>query len=51
MHATGHLHRPQLCRVILIGLSMQDQEYYDRIPEAGDDENDLLDLAFGLTDT
>ena len=30
---------------------LQDQEYYDRIPEAGDDENDLLDLAFGLTDT
>ena len=30
---------------------LQDQEYYDRIPEPSDDENDLLDLAFGLTDT
>lgn len=24
---------------------------YDRIPEASDDENDMLDLAFGLTET
>ncbi len=30
---------------------LQDQDYYDRIPEPGDDENDLLDLAFGLTET
>ncbi len=29
----------------------QDQKYYDKIPEADDDENDMLDLAFGLTDT
>jgi len=34
------------CHVIV-----EDQEYYDRIPEAEDDENDMLDLAFGLTDT
>lgn len=27
------------------------QEYYDKLPEADDDENDMLDLAFGLTDT
>jgi ferredoxin-2, mitochondrial len=24
---------------------------FDRIPEASDDENDMLDLAFGLTET
>lgn len=29
----------------------QDQALYDRIPEPDDDENDMLDLAFGLTDT
>lgn len=34
------------CHVIV-----EDQEYYDKIPEPDDDENDMLDLAFGLTDT
>lgn len=33
------------CHVIV------DPEYYDRIPEPDDDENDMLDLAFGLTET
>jgi ferredoxin len=33
------------CHVIL------EPEYYDRIPEAEDEENDMLDMAFGLTDT
>lgn len=28
-----------------------EQEYYDKLPEPDDDENDMLDLAFGLTDT
>jgi ferredoxin len=28
-----------------------DPTYYDRIPEPTDEENDMLDLAFGLTDT
>ncbi len=28
-----------------------DEEYYDRMPEPDDDENDMLDLAFGLTET
>ena len=27
------------------------QDFYDKLPEADDDENDMLDLAFGLTDT
>ena len=34
------------CHVIV-----EDEEYYKRIPEPDDDENDMLDLAFGLTDT
>ncbi|KAF8635580.1 hypothetical protein AX15_000230 [Amanita polypyramis BW_CC] len=33
------------CHVIL------PPEYYDRLPEPEDDENDMLDMAFGLTDT
>ncbi|KAF7792212.1 hypothetical protein EIP86_003245 [Pleurotus ostreatoroseus] len=33
------------CHVIL------DPEHYDLLPEAEDDENDMLDMAFGLTDT
>ena len=30
---------------------MQNEEYFKRIPEASEDELDMLDLAFGLTDT
>lgn len=33
------------CHVIL------PEEFYDRLPEPDDDENDMLDMAFGLTDT
>lgn len=33
------------CHVIL------DPQYYDLIPEPEDDENDMLDMAFALTDT
>ncbi|KAF7327689.1 Ferredoxin [Mycena kentingensis (nom. inval.)] len=33
------------CHVILPA------EYYDLLPEPDDDENDMLDMAFGLTDT
>jgi len=33
------------CHVIL------EPEYYDKLPEPEDDENDMLDMAFGLTDT
>jgi 2Fe-2S ferredoxin len=33
------------CHVIL------DQETFDRLPEPIDEENDMLDLAFGLTHT
>ncbi|KAL2255394.1 hypothetical protein VTK26DRAFT_3464 [Humicola hyalothermophila] len=34
------------CHVIVL-----DQEYYDKMPEPDDDENDMLDLAFGLQET
>ncbi|KIJ33520.1 hypothetical protein M422DRAFT_61450 [Sphaerobolus stellatus SS14] len=33
------------CHVIL------DPASYDKLPEPEDDENDMLDMAFGLTDT
>ncbi|KAF5381038.1 hypothetical protein D9615_004158 [Tricholomella constricta] len=33
------------CHVIL------EPEFYDRMPEPDDEENDMLDMAFGLTDT
>ncbi len=33
------------------GMWLQDQEKFDILPEADDDENDMLDLAFALTDT
>ena len=31
--------------------SIDDQAVYDSLPEPDDDENDMLDLAFGLTET
>jgi len=34
------------CHVII-----DDQAVYDALPEPDDDENDMLDLAFGLTET
>ncbi|VBB75712.1 Putative adrenodoxin, mitochondrial precursor [Podospora comata] len=34
------------CHVIV-----EDPDYYDKMPEPDDDENDMLDLAFGLTET
>ncbi|KAL7814534.1 ferredoxin [Trichoderma aethiopicum] len=34
------------CHVIV-----ESEEYYDKMPEPEDDENDMLDLAFGLTET
>lgn len=34
------------CHVIVA-----DQDFYDKMPEPDDDENDMLDLAFGLTET
>ncbi|KAJ9134288.1 hypothetical protein NKR23_g10219 [Pleurostoma richardsiae] len=34
------------CHVIV-----EDEDYYNKMPEPEDDENDMLDLAFGLTET
>lgn len=34
------------CHVIV-----EDEQYYNKLPEATEDELDMLDLAFGLTDT
>ncbi|KAL6878918.1 ferredoxin [Trichoderma novae-zelandiae] len=34
------------CHVIVEG-----EDYFDKMPEPEDDENDMLDLAFGLTET
>jgi ferredoxin len=34
------------CHVIV-----EDEEYYNKMAEPDDDENDMLDLAFGLTET
>jgi ferredoxin len=34
------------CHVIV-----EDEELYDKMSELDDDENDMLDLAFGLTET
>jgi ferredoxin len=34
------------CHVII-----KDEEMFNKLPEADDDENDMLDLAFGLTET
>ncbi|GMM29421.1 adrenodoxin [Martiniozyma asiatica (nom. inval.)] len=33
------------CHIII------DPDFYEKIPEPDDDENDMLDLAFGLTET
>lgn len=34
------------CHVII-----KDEDTFSKLPEASDDENDMLDLAFGLTET
>lgn len=43
--ACGGLCACSTCHVIV------DPEFYDAIEEPSDDENDMLDLAFGLTET
>lgn len=58
---TGSAHRCFLLTVVLIapfGIATmaavaleQDQDFYDKLPEPGDDENDMLDLAYGLSET
>lgn len=36
---------------LMRGQRVQDPEMYAKLPEPTDDENDMLDLAYGLTDT
>jgi len=37
-------------RIYFCGVS-QDMEYYNKLEDPTDEENDMLDLAFALTDT
>ncbi|KAK6212065.1 2Fe-2S iron-sulfur cluster binding domain-containing protein [Colletotrichum tabaci] len=39
------------CACSTCHIIVADEEYYDKMPEPEDDENDMLDLAFGLTET
>jgi hypothetical protein len=39
---------PQLTRTCNL---IQDVNYYNKLEEPTDEENDMLDLAFGLTET
>lgn len=32
-------------------MSLQDVDYYNKLEDPTDEENDMLDLAFGLTET
>lgn len=46
--------KPQVCIHVLICMhcvGLQNEEYYNKLPEPTEDELDMLDLAFGLTDT
>ena len=39
------------CACSTCHIIVEDQDLYDKMPEPDDDENDMLDLAFGLTET
>jgi len=39
------------CACSTCHIIVESQEHYDSMPEPDDDENDMLDLAFGLTET
>ena len=39
------------CACSTCHIIVESEEMYDKIPEPSDDENDMLDLAFGLTET
>lgn len=39
------------CACSTCHLIVEDEDMFNKIPEATDDENDMLDLAFGLTGT
>lgn len=39
------------CACSTCHIIVSDADMYNKMPEATDDENDMLDLAFGLTET
>lgn len=39
------------CACSTCHIIVEDPDMYDKMPEPDDDENDMLDLAFGLTET
>jgi len=39
------------CACSTCHITVEDPDMYDKMPEPDDDENDMLDLAFGLTET
>ncbi|TVY81104.1 Adrenodoxin-like protein [Lachnellula suecica] len=39
------------CSCSTCHIIVEDEDTFDKIPEATDEENDMLDLAFGLTET
>ncbi|MCJ1485203.1 mitochondrial matrix iron-sulfur protein [Schaereria dolodes] len=39
------------CACSTCHIIVESQDFYDAMPEPDDDENDMLDLAFGLTET
>lgn len=39
------------CSCSTCHIIVENEEFFDKIPEATDEENDMLDLAFGLTET
>lgn len=39
------------CACSTCHIIVESEEYYDKMAEPDDDENDMLDLAFGLTET
>lgn len=40
-----------LLLVLSLTVSLQDEDFFHKIPEPSEDELDMLDLAFGLTET
>ena len=40
----------QVCSISNLN-NVQDEAYYNKLSEPTDEENDMLDLAFGLTET
>jgi hypothetical protein len=48
IYAVVDIEVPPLTRTSIL---IQDVNYYNKLEEPTDEENDMLDLAFGLTET